>query len=210
MKDKRNKRNYFLAIAAAGLLLMGPMGARAALISISPASDPGGLTVGDTLEFIVSVDSIAPPADGSWFSMRMGLFRVAGPDNFNFSSCRDLSGLSEVSLSCLGNDAVWDWSAFFFSETVAGPLFSFTALFDQPGTYSIYLEQATAEFFGPGGFSSERLNIDHERDNPITISVAPVAVPEPGTLALLACGLLGWALLRRRTRVTLAARIPIR
>jgi hypothetical protein len=163
----------FVGVLGAGLLAASMVANAADTVSISPNTDPGGLQVGDSLDFRASVDSVTPPAGDAWDSLGLFIFRVSGPDNFNFSGeCADLSGLDSVDVSCASNTngATWDWRPFpGNNQTVAGNLFSFTALFDQPGTYRVYLERGLACFEGS---SCRELTVLQDNDSPIVITVS--------------------------------------
>ena len=161
----------------AGLLAVATAAIAADTVSISPNTDPGGLQVGDTLTFIVSVDSVAPPAGVAWDELSLFLFRIFGPDSFNNAGCEDLSGLvGDIDFECdpARNSAAWRWRADSGNtQTVAGDLVSFTALFDRPGTYTVYLEAAIA-IFADGTF--RQLNVLQDVNSPIVITVS--ATPE--------------------------------
>jgi len=173
----------------------------ASLVSIAPTS--GNLKAGQTLTFTVSIDSIAPPAGGRWRELNMGVFRLAGPSAFFNGTCADLSGLpDQLNFSCdrFSNGAAWAWTPDddLDSRTITGDLFTFTGVFEQPGTYSIYLERAFAIFNTSGDVrTTVEIPISAGITDPISITVA-AAAPEPATLALVCLGLAGIGFTRQR------------
>jgi hypothetical protein len=185
---------WLLGLSVAAL----PLTAHATLLSITPDTDPGNVTVGSTLSFTVSIDSIAPPAGDTWNDLSLGLFRAAGGSDSNFNGdCEDDSGLFPVNFDCTGNAALWNWAPLpTTSQTVSGDLFTFSVLFSQVATYSISLERAIAIFnLSDGSDTTVEIPFSFTSDDPILINVA-APIPEPATCVVFGVALLGLAAAR--------------
>jgi hypothetical protein len=192
--------------AILGISLLAVPKADAASLSITP--DTGTVTVGSTLSFTVSIDSITPPSGDTWDGLDLGLFRQNGGSGFGFTGkCQDDSGLVIVATFCAAgsNGADWNWnSAFTTSQTVSGNLMTFSVQFTQLGENSISLERAIAIFAtnSSGGFTTVNIPFSFTAANPILIDVIGVGVPvpEPTAFALLSVSLAGLGLVLRKTR----------
>jgi len=171
------KRNIATVFAAAWLV-GAPLSAQAANnVLITPSTDPGGVMVGDSLTFVISVDSVEPPTGATWERLSIGSIKAIGPDRTNSyvdrSTCSDLSGL-ELRDPDTSFCPFWIWRSLLGgTDPIAGDLFSFNVLFPEPGTYLVYIEGASASFDGAADFSLTRSFPDIFNALVITVSDTP-------------------------------------
>lgn len=154
----------------AALLLSVPLLASAGTYSITPSADPGGLQVGDTLMFTVSVDFVRPPNGYVWSQLvisNVHLHNTNNGDMMNFTGCADLTGVGTVAPAGCETATALTWSYNTLdTRAFLGGLLRFKGVFDAPGTYELYIENIVEEFFDP-------IYYDYITNNP----------PEPATPA---------------------------
>ena len=186
----------FVRRALAGLALVLPLAAAADPVSyFVPFNGSGNVSVFDAAAgsggWVGSIDQTPPPDVPNPLSLvSVVLFQLDAATqtlsgSFEFTSAADLASTLYGTLS----------GSFFDADILtSGGQFSID--------YSI--AGGTGNFFGASGFGLSFLNFDpsgafdnYAEAGLLNFSV-PAAVPTPGTLALLAAGLLGLAATRRR------------